>query len=200
MKSKKTIYDQNDYKLLYLIFLGDKEAETALIEKYKMLIWRHVNNIFSKYVPSGVERDDLFQEGAIAVYKSFDSFDVDRNVPFFAFANLCIERAMISYIRKYSSETSKQFYNSLPLDAFVSDEISLYNSDVLADPNIESAFKRYDEQFGELFLNDCTLSSFEKNVLVLQVVGFTYSETGITLKCSTKKVDNTMQKIKRLLN
>lgn len=190
----------NDYELIYLIVQGDKEAEQVMLEKYNLLVWKNVNSIFSGYVPTGVERDDLYQEGIISLFKSFTTFDPERNVPFFAFANLCIERSMIGYIRKFSSNANKQFYSSLPLDAFVSEEISLYNNEVLADPEIISSLVKFDEQFGNLYLYNADISKFEKDVLVLQVAGFSYMETALHMKCSVKKIDNTLQKVKRLLS
>lgn len=190
----------NDYELIYLIVQGDKEAEQVMLEKYNLLVWKNVNTIFSGYVPTGVERDDLYQEGRISLFKSFTTFDPERNVPFFAFANLCIERSMIGYIRKFSSNANKQFYSSLSLDAFVSEEISLYNNEVLADPEIISSLVKFDEQFGNLYLYNADISKFEKDVLVLQVAGFSYMETALHMKCSVKKIDNTLQKVKRLLS
>lgn len=194
------MYDMNDYELLYLIMQSNKNAEHVLLEKYNLLVWKNVNVIFNGYVPQGVERDDLYQEGRIALFDSFKTFDPERNVPFYSFAKLCVERRMISYIRKFSSMASKQFYSSVPLDAFVSEDVSMYNSDVVPDTGILSPFVKYDEDFGNIYLYNKTITEFEKNVLVLQVAGFSYGETAAQLKCSVKKVDNTLQKVKRLLN
>lgn len=171
-----------------------------LIRKYNLLIWRSVNNLCLGYVPSGVERDDLFQEGCIALYGAFNTYDTNRNVPFYSFAKLCIERSIIGYIRKFSSLSSKQFYSSLSLDAFVSDDVTLYYSDVLSDEKVISSLTKYDEDVGDLYLYSPIINKFEKNVLVLQIAGYSYSESANQLKCSVKKIDNTIQKIKRLLN
>lgn len=109
----------NDNELLYLIAQNDREAEEMMLKKYELLIWKNVNVIVSQYVPQGVERDDLFQEGMIALRKALTAFDTSLNVPFFAFANLCIRRSMIGYIRKFNTKASKQFYESVSLDASI---------------------------------------------------------------------------------
>lgn len=194
------MYQKNDYELLYLICEDNETAQYSLIEKYNLLVWKSVNNVYNGYVPQGIERDDLYQEGSIALFGAFNSFDVDRCVPFFAFAKLCIERSMIGYMRKFSTLSSKQFYNSLSLDAFISDDVNLYFSDVLADNQEVSLLTKYDEQVGHLYLYSPIITDFEKNVLILQIAGFSYSESANHLKCSVKKIDNTIQKIKRILN
>ncbi len=194
------MFSENDYELLNLINQNNREAEKKMLEKYNLLVWRNVNNLYNSYVPQGVEREDLYQEGCIALYHSFKTYDPDRQVPFFAFANLCIERSLIGYLRKFSSLTSKQFYNSVPLDAFVSEDVSLYFSDVLADDTEISALSKYDQDLGDVYLYESRIDDFEKNVLILQVAGYSYRETSEILNCSVKKVDNTMQKIKKTLN
>lgn len=191
----------NDYKLLYLMSnCCDDDAKEVLIEKYKLLLYKHINKIFTNYVPQGVERDDMFQEGQIALFNSLFNYDDNMSVPFFSFASLCIERSMIAYLRKFSSMASIQFYNSVSLDSFVSEDVSLYYSDVLADKSEPSALVLYSEAMGELYLYNTVINDFEKKVLVLQVSGFTYKESSLILKCSVKKIDNTIQKVKRLLN
>lgn len=194
------MFSQNDYELLYLVSEFNKQAENDLIKKYNLLVWKNVNDVYGNYTPLGVERDDLYQEGNIALYGAFNTFDVERCVPFYAFANLCIERSMIGYMRKYSTLATRQFYNSLSLDSFVSDEVSLYLGDVIPDNSEVSALTKYDETIGQLYLYSDVITDFEKNVLVMQVAGYSYNETALHLKCSVKKIDNTIQKIKRLLN
>ncbi len=191
----------NDYKLLYLMSnCCDDEAKEVLIEKYKLLLYKHVNKIFSKYTPQGVERDDMFQEGQIALFNSLYTYDECMSVPFYSFTSLCIERSMIAYLRRFSSMASLQFYNSLSLDSLVSEELSLYYSDVISDNSEPSSLVLYNESLGELYLYNTVINDFEKKVLVLQISGYTYKESSSILKCSVKKIDNTIQKVKRLLN
>ncbi len=194
------MYDKNDFELLYLITQNNKDAEEVMLEKYNLLVWKNVNLVYNDYVPQGVEKEDLYQEGRIALYNSFKAFDPNRNVPFYAFANTCIRHGLIGYLRKFSSKANKMFYESLSLDAYVSEDVTIYNSEVLADDRTISALSKYDEKFGELYLYSSEINNFEKNLLVLQVAGYSYTETARRLSCSVKKVDNTLQKIKRLLN
>lgn len=193
------MFSQNDYELLYYIDEGNKHAEELLLKKYHLLVWKLVNQVMYGYVPLGVEKDDLYQEGTIALFDTFKTYDKDLGVPFFSFVKLCVERRVLSYLRKYRSLSNKQFYDSLSLDAFISEEISVYNSEILEDTRVISPFIKYDEKIGKLYLHSEKLNSFEKEVLILQLAGFSYQETSELLECTSKKVDNTLQKIKRLL-
>ncbi len=62
-----------------------------------------------------------------------------------------------------------------------------------------SAFKQYAEEINSLIIENKDLSQFEKQVLLLKIFGYSYSEMSKILDCSSKKVDNTLQKVKRLL-
>lgn len=190
----------NDHKLVYLLAKANNtQVIDLIIDKYELLVWRHVNTVLSGFVPLGVERDDLFQEGQIALYNAMYTYDNAKEVPFFFFARLCIERSLLGYLRKFQSLANKQFYNSVALDAFVSEEVSLYYSDVISDNSENSLLVKYDEDLGLLYKSSNKINEFEKNVLILQVAGYTYKETSAYLNCTVKKVDNTIQKIKRIL-
>lgn len=194
------MYDKNDYELLYLITQNNKDAEEIMLDKYNLLVWKNVNLVYNDYVPLGIEKDDLYQEGRIALYNSFKAYDPNRNVPFYSFANICIRHSMIGYLRRFSSKANQLFYESISLDAYVADDVTIYNGEVISDDSCISALNQYDEQFGEMYLYCTEINNFEKNLLVLQVAGYSYLETAKRLHCSVKKVDNTLQKIKRILN
>lgn len=194
------MFELNDYELLYLISQNNREAEETMLRKYELLIWKHTNGFFLNYVPQGVEKDDLFQEGLVALLNSLQAYDSYVGAPYFSFGEVCLVRSMIAYIRKYSSKRAKRFYNSIPLDAVVADNVGLYYNDVIADTKEVSALVKYNEAFGQLFLTHTQMSEFEKRVLVLQVSGYSYRESAYILDCTAKKIDNTLQKIKRILS
>lgn len=190
----------NDFELLYLVKNNCLDSIVVMLEKYNPLVWKNVFTIKNKYIPRGVEMEDLYQEGRIALYDSLYSYKTFINVPFYSFTKLCIERKMGGYLRKFNSETTKLFYSSLSLDMTVTEDKNVYLHEMVADDILKvSAFMHYAEDLNRLALDQTTLSRFEKKVLILKIYGYTYSEMGQLMDCSAKKVDNTLQKVKRLL-
>ena len=78
----------SDEELLSLINSDNKDALNYLINKYKELVYMKV----SKYFIIGAEKDDLFQEGMIGLFKAIKSYKEDKHNSFKTFANMCIER------------------------------------------------------------------------------------------------------------
>lgn len=191
--------DLNDFELLYLIKNNCMHSILVMLEKYNPLVWKNVFKYSNQYTPKGVEQDDLYQEGRIALFASIYAYKNFIHVPFYAFTNLCINRKMGGYLRKFNSETSKLFYNALSLDMTVTEDQNLYLHEMVADDvNEMSAFVRYAKNLNSLAIEEKDLNDFEKIVLILRVYGYSYNEISRLLYCPTKKVDNTLQKIKRI--
>ena len=90
------IRDMSDEELVELIKKeNNKEALEFLLDKYKEM----VNMKVGKYFIIGAERDDMVQEGMIGLYKAVKNFENDKQSSFKSFANICIERQMITAIK-----------------------------------------------------------------------------------------------------
>ena len=108
----------NDEELIELIKSGDKYAIDFLIEKYKDL----VNMKVSKYFMIGAEKEDIIQEGMIGLFKAIQSFNSEKQNSFKTFANLCIERQLITAIK--TSNRQKH----MPLNSYLSLSASAFNN------------------------------------------------------------------------
>ena len=84
-----------DEQIVLEVQKGDKQAISYLMNKYKEL----VNIKVSKYFIVGAERDDIVQEGLIGLFKAIKMFKKDKNNSFKSFANMCIERQLITAIK-----------------------------------------------------------------------------------------------------
>ena len=93
-----------------MIKSGDKQALEYLIYKYKEL----VNMKVTRYFIIGAEKDDIVQEGLIGLFKAIKNFEPDKQNSFKTFANLCIERQLITAIK-----TSNRQKHS-PLNSYLS--------------------------------------------------------------------------------
>ena len=99
-KQKSLIYSNDkasddDNELLGKIKEGNTEALETLINKYKELVSMKIG----KYFIIGAEKEDIYQEGMIGLYKAIKSFDPEKQNSFKTFANLCIERQLITAIK-----------------------------------------------------------------------------------------------------
>ena len=108
-----------DEQIISQIKDGDEQALTFLLDKYKDL----VNTKVGKYFIIGAEREDIVQEGMIGLYKAIKGFDNCKQNTFKTFANLCIERQLITAIK--SSNRQKH----MPLNSYLSLNTSAYDDE-----------------------------------------------------------------------
>ena len=161
-----------DEQIISQIKDGDEQALTFLLDKYKDL----VNTKVGKYFIIGAEREDIVQEGMIGLYKAIKGFDNCKQNTFKTFANLCIERQLITAIK--SSNRQKHMplnsYLSLNTSAYDNDEdgtelIETFEVDTIEDP-LETIMKK--EYFNEIQNTmHKSLSKFEEKVLDRYIQG-----------------------------
>ncbi len=172
MTEKKLAYSINndlknkaDDELVILAKQGKEEALEVIMDRYKEL----VNMKVSKYFIIGAEREDIVQEGMIGLYKAVKNFEVNKQNSFKSFANLCIERQLITAIKTSNRQKHIPLNSSVSLNTTVYDNdedtslIELFNSKTAEDPLDTITKKEYYKIIGDKI--DENLSDFEKKVL-----------------------------------
>lgn len=193
-------YDNNtDEQIVSRIKEGDEKALSYLLEKYKNL----VNVKVGKYFIIGAEKEDIIQEGMIGLFKAIKNFNEEKQNTFKSFANICIERQLITAIK--SSNRQKHMplnsYLSLNTAAYDNNEedsvelIDTFNSKTVEDP-LETVMKKEYYQEIENAVNK-SLSKFEKQVLDRFVKGESYITIAQKLDSPVKSVDNAIQRIRK---
>lgn len=187
-----------DEQIISHIKEGDEQALSFLLEKYKDL----VNSKVGKYFIIGAEREDIIQEGMIGLFKAIKNFDDSKQNTFKTFANLCIERQLITAIK--SSNRQKHMplnsYLSLNAAAYDGDEdgtelIETFEVDTIEDP-LETIMKK--EYFNEIQNTmHKSLSKFEEQVLERYMQGESYEIIARKLETPVKSVDNAIQRIRK---
>ena len=187
-----------DEQIISQIKEGDEQALSFLLDKYKDL----VNSKVGKYFIIGAEREDIIQEGMIGLYKAIRGFDHCKQNTFKTFANLCIERQLITAIK--SSNRQKHmplnYYLSLNTSAYDNDEdgtelIETFEVDTIEDP-LETIMKK--ESFDEIQKTmHKSLSKFEEQVLDRYIQGESYEIIAKRLDTPVKSVDNAIQRIRK---
>ena len=190
--------NMSDDELLKLINKKDTDALDFLICKYKDL----VNSKVNKYFIIGAEKEDIVQEGLIGLYKAIKDYKPDKQNSFKSFANLCIERQLITAIK--SSNRQKHMplnsYLSLNMSAYDNedDDTSIYDifdANIIEDPLDTITKKEYYKSVEDII--DKSLSIFEKNVLNELVNGSSYTAIAQKLDSPVKSVDNAIQRIRK---
>ena len=192
--------NMTDEQLIKLEKKHDEVATDVLIERYRDI----VNAKVSKYYIAGAEKDDIIQEGLIGLFKAIKNFDETKQKSFKSFANLCVERQIITAIK--GSNRQKH----IPLNSYVSltdnsyensegDEesqlLDVISSNETEDP-LETVTKNEYYDNVKTTINK-SLSNFEKEVLNRYIEGESYIQIAKSLNSPVKSIDNAIQRIRR---
>lgn len=186
-----------DEQLISLVKADDKYALDFIIEKYKNL----VNMKVSKYFIIGAEKEDIVQEGMIGLFKAIQGFDNTKQNSFKTFANMCIERQLITAIKTSNRQKHMPLngYISLNTAAYEEDEdttvLEVFDSHQTEDPLDTITKKEYYKRVEDAI--DKNLSDFEKQVLARFIKGESYVKIAEKLDTPVKSIDNAIQRIRK---
>ena len=189
-----------DLELVAAAQAGDPAAFDRLVDRYR----RFVRSRARGYFIVGGDRDDLEQEALIGFYKSVRDFKPELQASFRAFAELCINRQLITAIKTATRKKHQPLNQSVsfsaprPGDDSEDREDDLpATADALADPAEQLvALERLAVTHEALA---ATLSPLEVEVLTLYVEGRSYEVIAEEVGRHVKAVDNALQRVKRKL-
>ncbi len=188
----------SDEQLVELVKNGNDEALNYLLYKYKVLVEKKAKTYFL----IGAGKDDIIQEGMIGLYKAIRDFKEGKTSSFYAFADLCVTRQMISAVKASTRQ------KHLPLNSYISLNKPAYEdendkSSLLERMPSHKVINPEDLLIGRENLSiiegelSNRLSRLEKVVLTLYVDGKSYVEIAKLLKRPVKSIDNALQRIKK---
>ena len=197
----ETDYTQmTDEKLIENIKNEDQNAFNCLVERYNDL----VNMKASKFFMAGAEKDDMVQEGMIGLYKAVKSYVPQKQNSFKTFANMCIERQLITAVKNSNRQKHIPLNSSVSLNASAYDDnedvdrIDILNIKTLNDPSDIIANQEYFKDIQEKIKEN--LSEFELMVLNEYEKGRSYAAIAEKLNAKTKSVDTAIQRIRKKAN
>lgn len=177
---------------------GESQIMDYIMVKYKSMVRKKARAMYL----IGGENEDLIQEGMIGLIKAVRNFDPTLKASFASFAELCVSRQMYTAI-----EASKR-KKHIPLNSYISlyeegegadDEKKLPLIDTI-EPAIENNPEAlyFGKEFTEAFVEELreSLSSLEKHVLYLHLMGTDYKTIAELLGKSPKAIDNALQRIR----
>ena len=186
----------DDNELVRLAQSGDKAALETILMRYKPLVHKKSQ----PYYLAGGDDDDIVQEGLIGLYKAVMDFDSDKFPLFNVFAGVCIERRIISAVKKASRMKHSPLNSYVSLSGIADDDESALGNMIgsgSGDPE-RIVIERENAEGLEGKITEL-LSPFELKVLLCHLNGKSYRETAETVGRDVKAVDNAMQRIKKKL-
>ena len=182
--------------ILSLAKSGDENALNFIMEKYNNI----VNMKASRFFAAGIEKDDIIQEGMIGLYKAIQSFDGDKQNSFKSFANMCIERQLITVVKSANRQKNLPLNSAFSLNSPIYedgdiDAMEILDVNLVEDPLDTIANKEYFNQMETKI--DESLSDFEKKVLAHYKMGKSYNDIAKEMNTKVKSIDTALQRIKK---
>lgn len=171
--------EANNEELAVLAQNGDEYAFNALAARF----------LNTRYIVSNstyLDIDDFVQEGMFGFLNAVRTFDINKGVPFEAYASVCMRNSINTAAGNISDD--------IPVDTEAETFAVLESTE---DPlkHIITA-----ERLNEvLSACDVTLSEVEKTVVFFRASGMSYIEIGEKLGMTPKSVDNAVQRARRKL-
>ncbi len=203
MNNSNVYYSSNNFntmcdeELISLIKKGNEQALDFLIHRYQELVHMKVG----KYFIVGAEKEDIMQEGMIGLFKAIKSFEPEKQNSFKTFANLCIERQLITAIKTSNRQKHIPLNSYLSLNATAYDDdddsvvLDTFNANIMEDPLDMITKKEYYNSVENAI--DKALSNFEKQVLQKYMQGDSYVKIAEDLDAPVKSIDNAIQRIRK---
>lgn len=180
----------NDYELLYLIRQKNDMAFALLMKKYEEIAVMLMKK-YSRTYKIGISEDDYLQMARIKLLQSINEYREDQEASFYHYFCNVFHNLLIDLYRHSLREK-----HIVSLDSCIQEEEGSYCLlDIMEKPN-ESFYVSYEFQHRVNSRKE-TLSSLEKRILDLRALGYTCQQIADTLHIKAKKVDNTLQKIRK---
>ncbi len=185
----------NDYELLDQVADNEFATET-LFEKYKPLIYGIAKKAYYTHQNTGLEMNDLIQEGMIGFSIAINTFDDQKKTTFFTYARTCIMRRVNSTIVAANRLKHQILNESISVE--ILDSETNTDNQILSDTknNPEILLIENENVLEIKKIIDSELTEFEKKVCDLKTTGFDYKEIAEILNKTPKSIDNAFSRIK----
>ena len=198
--SVEELYEyESEEKIVEEAKIGNKRAQEFIISKYE----NFVKNKAKSYFLIGADKEDIYQEGMIGLYKAIRDFNGKKSTSFKAFAELCITRQIITAIKTATRQKHIPLNTYISLNKPVSEEesdrtlLDIISSIRITNPE-ELIIGQEQKEFIEEEINK-VLSDLEIQVLQSYLEGKSYQEIACDLDRHSKSIDNALQRVKKKL-
>lgn len=178
---------------------GNNRAQEYLMAKYENFVKAKAKSYFL----IGADKEDIYQEGMIGLYKAIRDYNPQKSTSFKAFAEICVTRQIITAVKTATRQ------KHIPLNTYISLNKPIYEEesertllDVLAGLKISDPEELMISKEKMDYIEDKiskVLSGLELEVLTSYLDGKSYQEIACDLERHSKSIDNALQRVKRKL-
>ena len=170
-----------DEQLLSLYRSGEYSAAGVLIVRYTPVVLSYAD----RYSHLGIEKEDLVQEGRIALLAAIRTYREDGGAAFRTYASRCIANGLskVAAAQLQGRKIPPALYTAL-------DEVEGLSAPASSEP--EELIIRQEQQHSRHRRMRSLLSDYELNCLRLFLEGHSYTEIAALLQKSPKSVDNAL--------
>lgn len=193
----KNSSQSEDIELVNRAQSGDDQAFKCVLEKYSPLI----SSIVRKYFLVSSDIEDLMQIGFLSLVKAIKSYNKDAGASFSSYLYMSVQGDIKNEIAKSTNNKNLALNQSISFDLDEDDErgggwayVLVADESSIEDKVIKK--QKVHALIGELKQN---LNKSERQIMSLYLQGYKYSEISLSVGVTTKKVDNTITKAKRIL-
>ena len=183
MANSNRIVSESDSELVRRAAGGDDSAFAELAKRFESVILRTLSAVT---VPEA-DRNDLYQEGLIALYKAVLLYDSSIS-SFSTFASVCVRSGITDGLRRYQKEHSLTA-QAVPTDEIPAGAAGSPERILLGKEELSCVLDRIGQ----------ALSPMEKKVFGLHLQGKKAEEIARVLERDQKSVENTLFRARRKL-
>lgn len=189
----------NDHELLSYIQESNEEAEEILYKKYEPLINSSAKKMYTYCKNSGLELNDLIQEGMIGLNQAILTYKDYKDTLFYTYAKTCVDRKIISLVIGASRQKHKILNNSLSFEKEFEDNENSKLENIIKDnrKNPEELLISIEKTEELIKKIKSTLTELEEQVFDLKLNDFNYKEIAEILEKEPKVIDNAIQRIRQ---
>ena len=180
----------NDLELLNKYSVGDEEAISEIIDRYKKRVFDYIRNM----VKSEALADDIFQETFIKIVKSLSESRYVESGKLLSWMLRIAHNQVIDYFRKTKSEAKVSYDNC---------EVNVLNNKNLVDSNVEDRIieKQQHQTIRRLVER---LSAEQKEVVILRHYhGLSFKEiaeqTGVSINTSLGRMRYALINLRKMI-
>jgi RNA polymerase sporulation-specific sigma factor len=188
----------NDNELLSYIAEAHEDAEEILYHKYSPLIHSSAKRMYTYCKNTGLELNDLVQEGMLGLNQAITTYKDNKDTMFFTYAKTCIERKIISLVVASTRQKHRILNNSLSFETEFEDHENSRLENVIKDTHENPEEALINSETEEELINKIkiTLTDLESQVFELKLNYFNYKEIAEILDKEPKTIDNAIQRIR----
>ena len=200
MNDKTEKENINIDEVVYLARQDNENALKILLEYFQPMFAAMYKEVNNKSVPFSY--DEAMQAARIGLYNALCYYREDRNMAFHNFVRLCVKREIRAWQRR--EQNYRYLGGYLPmasLDVRLKDTEGLYYIDTVEAPegtaNPESTLR--EKQLREEIFRLVPLESIDGQILNYRLMGYSYKEIADKIGTNVKFVDNSLQRIKKII-